>query len=276
MCASGISAATVRSDAGPVAWWHLDENGGLAVHDSSGNGHGGTVYGAKWGDGISQSALVFDGADNYVEVPTSPDLNLTSAITIEVWIKQYSLDDMDRTIIAKGPSSTDVSNYDLRIHEGKVRFLFKDPGVSWVVYSTDEPVVTADTWMHIAVVHVWGNASATKIYVDGVEKPGMWIAGNGDEETVSNPYPLYISGTGRLNGFNGAIDEVRIYNRPLSGEEIKAHYDEMISGGSAGGTTTDTGASFPSGWVIVAAAPAIIAVLLIAFVFWRKRTHGER
>jgi len=40
VCASGISAATVRSDAGPIAWWHLDENTGDVVCDSAGDPRG--------------------------------------------------------------------------------------------------------------------------------------------------------------------------------------------------------------------------------------------
>jgi hypothetical protein len=210
-----------------VAYWHFDEGRGNIIHDVSGNNNSGIIHGADWVKGVSQSALKFDGVDNYIEIPHSPSLNLTTSITIEVWINQDSPDALDRTIIAKGPSTTDVSNYDLRILRGKIRFLFKDPTISWKVYSTMNPVVSEKSWTHIVVVHVWGKATSTRIYVNGIERPGAWIVGNGNEVVNPNSYPMYISGTEQLKGFNGIIDEVFIWNKALTDDEIKAHYERF-------------------------------------------------
>ena len=47
----------------------MDEGSGNIIYDSSGNGNNGTIYGATWTDGISGTALTFNGVDDYVEVP---------------------------------------------------------------------------------------------------------------------------------------------------------------------------------------------------------------
>lgn len=208
---------------GVVAKWNFDEGRGSTISDIANQNHG-RIHGAHWTDGISGRSLVFDGVDDYVEVPHSPILCPSEAFTISAWIRQRKLDSSDRTIIAKGLPSASFSNYDLRIFRGKVRFLFKNISGSWAVYSTKGQEIYPGRWTHIAVVHVWGKPSRTGIYVDGKRVPGEWTFGNGYEKISSIVSPLYISGTGRLLGFNGAIDEVSIWNTALNSEEIKNVY----------------------------------------------------
>ena len=81
---------------GLVALWHFDEGTGQYLNDSSGNGNNGTLKpsyptnGPQWTEGKMGKALEFEGGGDYVEIPSSNSLNLTSAITIEVWINQKS------------------------------------------------------------------------------------------------------------------------------------------------------------------------------------------
>jgi hypothetical protein len=272
----GISAsAKSEDDEGLVAHWHLDESGGDVVHDSSDNGNHGKVYGAQWDGGISQGALRFDGQDDYVEVPSSSSLDLTTAVTIELWVNQDSLDSVDRTLVAKGPPSSDVSNYDLRVSQGRVRLCFRNPGISWYAYSTTDPVITAGEWTHIVLVHVWGDATSTKIYVDAVEKPGTWIVGDGDTPAVPNPHPLYISGTGKLKAFNGLIDEVRIYNRPLTAEEVRSHYEAVVGISETGAGSTEAEDAASASWVFLPVLIAIAVALAALFVAISRRRREE-
>jgi len=68
---------------GLVAEWHFDGNS----QDSSGNGNHGTVYGAKYVDGIKGEALAFDGMDNYFWAPVSDALNSVGAQgTVLAWV----------------------------------------------------------------------------------------------------------------------------------------------------------------------------------------------
>ena len=75
-----IASGVIGLD-GLVAWYQLDGDG----TDSSGNNHHGTVYGASGTQnrfGSADSAMLFDGTDDYVEVFDHPDLNPTDAITV--------------------------------------------------------------------------------------------------------------------------------------------------------------------------------------------------
>jgi hypothetical protein len=67
--------------------WHFNEGTGSIAYDSSGNHNHGTIYGANWIAGISETALSFDGLKDYVEVPNSLGLNITGNISVEAWMK---------------------------------------------------------------------------------------------------------------------------------------------------------------------------------------------
>ena len=86
---SMMSFITLGSEMGI---WHFNESTGTIAYDSSGRGNDGTlkpdaVNRPQWVTGINESALSFDGIDDYVEVPDDTTLDLTDAISIEAWIK---------------------------------------------------------------------------------------------------------------------------------------------------------------------------------------------
>lgn len=69
-----------------VGWWKLDEGAGTVVHDLSDYGNHGTLQGApQWTVGMLDGALEFDGAADSVEIPHSPSLSITEAITVAAW-----------------------------------------------------------------------------------------------------------------------------------------------------------------------------------------------
>ena len=64
-------AALLNPHPGLIAWWNFDEGSGTIAGDMSGNGNIGTLNGATWVSGKYETALIFDGATNYVNVPTT-------------------------------------------------------------------------------------------------------------------------------------------------------------------------------------------------------------
>ena len=69
-----------------VARWRFDENSGDVAHDTSGNGHDGTINGgANWVPGVGGSALEFDGTDDYVGTGESLLTNM-SEFTVAFWV----------------------------------------------------------------------------------------------------------------------------------------------------------------------------------------------
>jgi hypothetical protein len=67
--------------------WHFNEGTGSIAYDSSGNHNHGTIYGTDWTTGISETALNFNGLNDYVTVPNSLALDITGNISVEAWMK---------------------------------------------------------------------------------------------------------------------------------------------------------------------------------------------
>jgi len=126
-----MPAASVGASPGPgiVGLWHLDGN----ANDSSGNGNDGTLMGgATYGTGMFGQAVSLDGSDDYVSVPDSTSLDITSAITVEGWIKLASFS-QPSTVAAKWK---DISGANLRGYlltvatDGTPRFYISTTGIN--------------------------------------------------------------------------------------------------------------------------------------------------
>jgi len=216
---AGVQA---QSDDGLVAEWHFDEGSGSVLVDSSGNGNDGVIYGATWVEGKYGYGLLFNGVDNYVEVPHSTSLDITNAITIEAWVKMNSMKDM--AIVGK-----EYNQYG---------FVY---GMGWLTPGGKPPRKfigrTATGGSTNEVGYIWSPAfeqfyhltftydnSFMKLYIDGVKVASLKQSGSFN----SNDKSLIIgmrSGNNDLY-FNGIIDEVSIYKRALSAEEIKTRYEQ--------------------------------------------------
>ena len=205
---------------GLVLWLKFNEGSGNIAYDSSFYNNHGTIYGATWTDGKFGKALSFDGVDDYVEVPDSASLDITDAITIVVWVKFNELGKRN-PIVSK---SDDLRNYQLeKIENDYLQITFQDPDGNWRSKSSTILQIQDYNWHHVAVTH--DSNSGTTFYLDGVS------------QFISNPYQMGTNdaslkiGEGAGVGvypINGTIDEVRIYNRALSEEEIKMLYFNRI------------------------------------------------
>ena len=213
--ASSVSSVFIREIDGCVASWHLDEGTGSIVYDASGNNNDGTIYGgATWVDGKFGKALSCDGSDDYVEVPDSDSLDITNAITMECWVK------LNELASVKGPNHfirklPEV--YSLRQEQtnDRVRFALTLNGTT--VQFTSNTVLDIGKFYHVVATY---DSELMKIYIDGTFDKDNSATGTIDVSTD----PLRI-GRGEPAGYlNGIIDEVRVYNRALTPEEISDLY----------------------------------------------------
>ena len=219
---SNATNTFIRVIDGVVGSWHFDEGSGTTAYDTSGNDNDGTIYGATWTDGKFGKALSFDGVDDYVEVPDSDSLDLQT-LTLEVWNKLDALSDTGVLYKRSGlPGSLGTNaNYQMEIYppgDGNYYFAFSyRDGSSWQnVYSTNTPIETGK-WYHVVMTFDSGTG---RVYINGkldAEKTGL-------PSLVTNDYHLVI-GAAWNDYFNGIIDEVRIYNRALTPEEISDLYN---------------------------------------------------
>jgi hypothetical protein len=198
--------------AGLVAAWAFDEGSGTAAGDATGNGHTGTVSGAVWSTaGRFGGALSFDGVDDWVTVADAGDLDLTSALTLSAWVRPAALGTRWRTVVFKEGSPLAYSLYAHERNAGPVAEV-QVGGLRAVRRSTPLPL---NVWSHLAVTY---DGAALRLYVDGA------LAGT----TALTGSMSVTSGVLRIGGnnvwnewFSGLLDEVRIYDRALSQQEIQ-------------------------------------------------------
>jgi len=193
------------------------------VRDKSGQGnHGGLILGASGNTSTTTvpgklgQALEFDGVDDYVDVGTGSSLNPISEMTIEAWFKT-SASGVIQTIYYSYLSSSDAMQFRIRSDKLEVR---TDTGASWTTfpYISGAKNVTDGEWHH--GVFVLSNSGQTlTVYLDGVSD------GTITGDTVSGFSPTINGIGGNIQFFNGSLDDVRIYDRALSADEISRLYE---------------------------------------------------
>lgn len=213
---AGVSGNSTQVSAVPVndlvAHWKFDESVGATAADASGNNNTGTLANspARIIPGkVGPAALTFNAASSqWVSAPNSTSLNSpVNAITVAAWI--YPTDwSGNRRILQKGNSD---NQYRLLAENGVLKFHLS--GVDQVT----APLPPVATWTHLAAV--W-DGGAILFYTNGVMLTNLNAAGL--ISTTSDL--LYIATKNNAapagDRFNGRIDDVRIYNRALSGLEV--------------------------------------------------------
>ena len=227
MLATGVQAQS--SAEGLVAEWRFDEGSGSVVKDSSGNGNDGVIHGATWTDGKVGKALRFDGRDDYVEVPDSASLNFgTSDFTVSMWLKYPS-------------QAGGTHNYAMVYGKYKETFPWKginifadcacDGGTSGkITFRVDAnnclfsnaPNLNDNIWRYFTFVRT---GTTLKIYINGALDNSIPISTINIDNSGHAIFGANSIEHPTSQSFNGKIDEVRIYNRALTADEIKTHYE---------------------------------------------------
>jgi hypothetical protein len=211
---------------GLVGHWKLDDGvddpGTTTVLDTVGGHHGTLVNGPIWTDSVLDygGALSFDGIDDHVEIPHSDDLTFTASdsYTVTTWVNVTALPGHWAGIVDK---SRDISP-----HYG----LWIDASNQWVAGDVNIIGSTVTLgWHHLALVQD-GSANTRTVYLDGeVDITGSAITANGAGD-------LWFGGAKSVTEYlEGVIDDVRIYNRALSAEEVLELMDWTGSSGANAG-----------------------------------------
>lgn len=201
---------------GVVGYWALDQGAGTMAYDSSCYRNHGTIYGASWTSGKANGALSFDGVNDYVDCGNSATLDPTDEATIQAWVRIGQLPSTAGHIMAIAGRSGAGTDLDLQV-ETDNRFKFY-VGAGYVAVSNT--VAQTDRWYHIA--GTYQAANNVKVYINGTLEKTTLIS----ITRAPNPGKFCIGQSGFWPGrfFNGTIDEVGIYDRALSAEEIEADY----------------------------------------------------
>ena len=176
----------------------------------------GTIVGAILKQGRYGPALRFDGVDDYVNCGNDASLNPTDAITVETWFKLDIATEGETSYI---PIIRRSSAYLLRRDDeasgGYLSFFIHD-GTSWEPRAVSGVQPTSGVWYHVVGTY---DRQHVKIYVNG-KLEGLSARIGAIQSSAENT----IVGFWNNEYFPGLIDEVRIYNRALSAEEIKNLY----------------------------------------------------
>jgi len=198
-----------------VAWYRFDGN----ALDSSGNElHGKEIGNPTYEAGVFGQAIRLDGNGDYIDCGLAPEFDITDYITFTYWIKVIDFDKGWNTVLSKGDDSW-----------RSARAAYNDFMEAAVTGTTGDYTygvtpVNDGQWHHVGFVY---DGRRNYLYVDGKRDASEPSTG---KINVSS-YPLWIGGNAQWPGgwWNGLIDDVRIYNRALSQEEI-----QIIMQGSTG------------------------------------------
>jgi len=175
-----------------------------------------------------------DGVADYVEISPTPDLDLSAGeFTLSAWIKPTGWGENNQgRILDHGGGSTGGEGWSFHLENGStalgaLRVQINNNNSFSGVSDTD--VVTLDSWQHVAVTLKDGTLS---FYVDG----NLVGTQAGVPTPLASSFPVRIGARASDNarGFDGSIDEVRIWNRALSQVELQAYRTVELNGDESG------------------------------------------
>lgn len=214
-------------------YWNFDDATGRSVSDIVGGQNGvltGSSTGLGWAGGKIGTALGMDGATG--EGVALPNGILSgSQGSLSVWFRLQDLSDRNIIFAAKSVTDSNIFAALMVQYEGRPQFVFRtDPnGTNRIAQGAG--ILNKNEWYNLVFV---ANAQSYKMYVNGLpvtvtgENIGRWFA------DITNQQLSYRIGTSEANpllgSFNGNIDDLRIYDRALSDEEVAALYTEGNAG----------------------------------------------
>jgi hypothetical protein len=217
-----VGLAVAAPSTGLVGAWGFDETSGTTAVDSSGKGNAGTLTGAtRTAAGKFGRALSFTADGNWVTVADSASLDLTNALTVEGWANPTAGGDAWRTLAVKEtPSGLAWALYPF----GDAGFPSGHAFTSSELWARGTSKLPVNTWSHVAVTY---DGSVIRLYVNGVQVATRTQSG----ALITSTRPLRFGGNGVWGEwFRGALDEIRVYNRALSGAEIQTDMATPVGG----------------------------------------------
>lgn len=213
----------VKPPANMPAWYPFDEPNGAIANDLMNGNHGSHVNGPTHIAGKVAGALGFDGADDFVEVASTMENNFgTGDWSFDAWIRTR-YDGSYNVIIDKRDERP--VGYEVLLYNGQLMAQMADEGNGALNYhNPDSPKLNDGKWHFVAVTVDRDDENGGKLYADGVLihtfNPTS-RAGSLDNDAV-----LFIgahhsnNAMGRDMYYQGDIDEVELFNRALTADEV--------------------------------------------------------
>lgn len=229
--AAGNLSANLRK--GLLLYYSFDRDDGTRAIDRSGQGNHGSVEGAVWVPcGKVGGAYEFNGRDSYIDAGKSTNLNPREALTLAAWVKP---DRRTRSgtgfgsVIIRWDTIGGVNERTYLLDVDQARSVMRarisfDGTEGGVAQSMDSKLTGNETWCHFACV--WDGAQMS-LFRDGELVDSAPCVGVKVSPSTRTGIGAAIgrSGDPIISHFCGVIDEVMIWNRALSPDEVKRLYD---------------------------------------------------
>lgn len=232
-----------------LAWWPLDEeNGNLAQEKVSGskdpvsyvfnNPRYKPASDPLWKPGVKSGALLFDGYSTWITRAAAtmpvPDV----AMSIEVWIAPRAFEPGLESRL-----SAIVNQHNREARQGYIFGLYRHgtwslqvgAGGEWLEIWCEEPLIPRDCWSYL-VATFEGTTGCMSLYLNGEEVASKDVTAgiritpcNTDFLIGKNNQAANVEKVFTSNMINAVLDEIKIYNRALSPQEIAANYASYLA-----------------------------------------------
>ncbi len=246
LAATKFNISIPANNLGLIGHWTFDGKNmiGGTVHDSSGIGNFGSARNMSTSTmfdiGKYGQALRFDGIDDRVDIPPASSLHVSgNKITVSAWVYTRKDTGAAQMFVTKPVSATSHSDpyfaYSIHYINGSnyLRMCVATGSEASFSEANNCAITTGNIWSHNQWNHVVGtyDGASISIYVNGVLGGTKAKTNNLNEYTT----PLRFGANGgSTEFFEGKLDDVRLYNRTLSADEITRMYREGLRGGRIG------------------------------------------
>ncbi len=233
---------------GLVGWWPFNGN----ANDESGNGNNGNVNGAILTNdrfGNSNKAYSFDGISDFIEIVNTLLPNVNTSFSVSFWFNT-NLNTV-QAIISESSPIPNNTNYKYAINFSTILNVSTSNGISSNGVQSQSQIITGQ-WIFGSMVY---NSSAQniKVYFNGIEEGVISNTIYSNQNNATQIGRGIAGGSGIPGAYmSGKIDDIGIWNRALTQQEISALYTGVPTDNNGGGSTAN--ATVPAGISYQAAA----------------------
>jgi len=198
-----------QPDENTIALWHFNDGEDKLARDAKGGRNNATLFNMDnkaWVPGQTNfgTALLFDGKDDYVSAPNSAELNLSSNLRLEAWVKPANVSRESVIVDKQGRYSLGING------SSEFQFGLKISGSSYQTIA-GKTIVQPGQWYHVAGTY---DGRTMRLFVNGTLEAGKECPGS--IEIVHRPLTIgaATAESKDRSWFSGVIDEVRISSCP--------------------------------------------------------------
>ncbi|MEM9412107.1 MAG: LamG domain-containing protein, partial [Planctomycetota bacterium] len=222
LCDDEPQGGCVEPPTGMVAWYPLDNaEPSPLVHELAFNNQGAPFNGTFPSGGMVNGAAQFDGIDDYYEAPNAPQINFgTGDFSMDAWVRTSDASGT-RVLLDKRVEAGAVTGYSLFTLSGNLSFQLADT-VGFTNY-VSSAFIADDEWHLIAVTVDRDNVGV--FYVDGVAVGTFNPTGRTGSVTNTGALRLAARSSSNTGNWEGRMDEVELFDRVLTVDEILGIYN---------------------------------------------------